>query len=132
MECSVSFGSQVTCNHRWCLWWLLFFCTNLTCGPNDRHKATVPRGLFTLKSLQFSKYSMNAIQKQKTALQMILGKVIESECSNFQLQFQFAFGVESGLAPILQRWLDRLSSWLLCIFITLSQCKIPWLYKWVK
>lgn len=30
------------------------------------------------------------------------------------LYFQFTFGVESELAPILQRWIDRLStSWLM-------------------
>lgn len=57
-------------------------------------------------------------------------KVTESECSYFELKFQFK--VESDLPPVLQRWIDRLSSWILCFFITLSQCKIPWLYKWVK
>lgn len=47
----------------------------------------------------------------------ILGeKVIEKECLYFQLQFQFTFWLESELAPILQRWIDK---WLIIILALL-------------
>lgn len=48
------------------------------------------------------------------------------------LSLSFSLLSGSELALILQWWIIWLSSWLLCILITLSQCKIPWLYKWVS
>lgn len=69
--------------------------------------------------------TLHSIQKQTTALQMIMTK---GDCFYFPSHFQFTFGVESELAPILQdRWIDyHLDS---CVFIILSQCKLLWLYK---
>lgn len=109
-----------------------------TCNYNKSHWSVVSNNLSRLLSLQEPGLSFggavptqeNCIKYSMTALQKSLGKKNQlRECSCFQLKF--TFGVESGPDPakIINNW------WwpcLLGIFITLSQCKIPWLYKWVK